>query len=389
MDVRAGLSFVCYYFFMLIGIEASRANRLQKTGVEWYAYHLIQNLKLLPEASLHSWLLYSNEILSQGLEKGPRNWHERRLAWPPKYLWTQARLSLEMMFRPPEVLFVPAHVLPRVIPKRSVVTIHDIAFHHFPQLYKPRQVQYHEWSTKDIVKRADRIITVSGFSKQELVESYGVNPDKVCVTHLGMETKHLKPARPERIQELLDAWQIHGKYFVFIGRLERKKNVTTLLQAFAIFKEQQGKDDDTNLVLVGQPGAGYEEIERLAADEKIQKFVHLIGYVSEEEKAALLSGAVALVHPSWYEGFGLTPLEAMACGCPVICSRAASLPEVVGIENALWFEPGDPETCAWHMEHMLNEPLSREELIKRGEVWVKRFTWEETARQTLRYLTEW
>ncbi len=374
---------------MLIGIEASRANRPKKTGVEWYAYHLIQELKRLPEAEPHSWLLYGNTPLAHGLEKGPRNWHERQLSWPPKYLWTQARLTLEMLVRKPEVLFVPAHVLPRVIPRKTVVTIHDVGFHRFPQLYTKKQLAYHEWSTRDILNRAERVITVSGFSKQELMDVYQADPDKIFVTHLAIDHHRFYPRSVEETERILAGWEIPDHFLMFVGRLERKKNLTTLLEAFRLYKEWAGEDDPLELVLVGQPGVGYEEIERLIQLHPANHQVQLVGYVTEEEKAALLSRATALVHPSWYEGFGLPPLEAMACGCPVICSRGTSLPEVVGIENALWFDPADAQTLAVHIDHIAHDDSTHIELQQRGLWWVRRYTWEETARQTLRLLTEW
>jgi hypothetical protein len=111
---------------MIIGIDASRANRPKKTGVEWYSYHLIQHLKRLSGAANHSWLLYGNTPLTHGLEIGPPAWHEIALTWAPKYLWTQIRLSYEMWRRPPDVLYVSSHVLPRIIPRRSVVVIHAV-----------------------------------------------------------------------------------------------------------------------------------------------------------------------------------------------------------------------------------------------------------------------
>ena len=374
---------------MLVGIEASRANRLQKTGVEWYAYHLIQKMKTLPEAVLHAWLLYSNAPLASGLEKGPSNWQEVRLSWPPKFLWTQLRLSYEMWRHPSDVLFVPAHVLPRVIPKRSVVTVHDIGFHRLPALYKLEQRYYHEWSTRDTVKRASRILTVSEFSKQELMEVYGAREEQVSVTPLGIDQERYKPMGKMQRDAILDRWQLPTPFVMFIGRLERKKNVLAIIQAFKRYKVEQGLGDPLHLVLVGQPGAGYEELERALTDTSIARFVHVVGYINEEEKLALLSSAEALIHPSWYEGFGLTPLEAMACGTPVICSHAASLPEVVGLENALWFDPADSEALAQTIARLMNDAELRLVLRERGLSWAKKYTWEATARQTLPLLTEW
>ncbi len=374
---------------MLIGIEASRANRQKKTGVEWYAYHLIQTMKRLPEAEHHSWLLYSNTPLMRGLEKGPSNWHERRLSWPPKYLWTQVRLSLEMLMRRPEILFVPAHVLPRFFPSKSVVTIHDIGFHRFPQLYKKKQVAYHEWSTREIVKKAARILTVSSFCKRELVDAYQADPDKVFVTHLAIDHQRFYPRSFEESERVLSKWEVPEHFLMFVGRLERKKNITTLLEAFTIYKQWAGPDDPLELILCGQPGVGYDEIERLIKNHIATDKITLAGYITEEEKAALLSRATAYVHPAWYEGFGIPPVEAMACGCPVLCARGSSLPEVVGIENALWFDPADAQTLAEHIDHVAHDESTHIELQQRGLWWARHYTWEETARQTLRLLTEW
>lgn len=364
---------------MLIGIEATRANRFKKTGVEWYAHHLIQALKRLPASQDHSWLLYGNESLAHGLQTGPSNWHEARLSWLPKYLWTQLRLSVEMVRHPPDALFVPAHVLPRVIPKRTVVTIHDIGFHRHPELYPDRQRRYHEWTTRDIVKRAARILTVSHFSKNELIEHYGADPERVIVTYPGIDHERYRPVASES----------PSPYLIYVGRLEEKKNVGVLVKAFYEYKRLRGEDDPLSLVLVGMPGAGYEKIERLIEDGPCPESVKIAGYVSEQEKIALISGASALVHPSWYEGFGFTPLEAMACGAPVICSKAGSLMEVVGVENALWFDPTDAYSLIEAIEALTEHPSLRDDLRRRGLERVKRYDWRRTAEETFEALTKW
>lgn len=374
---------------MLIGIEASRANRPQKTGVEWYAYHLIQRLKELPESQNHSWMLYSNAPLSNGLEKGPENWHEMRFLWPPKYLWTQIRLTWEMWRRPPEMLFVPAHVLPRVIPRRTVVTIHDVGFRRFPDLYKPVQRWYHEWSTKDIVKRASRIITVSEFSKREIVELYGANPEKIHVTYLGVDHDRFHPLPEEQTEAVLSRFNIAEPFLLFVGRLEKKKNIGLIIDAFQRHKSLRGLGDPLQLVLAGPQGVGFAAYQAMIEKSPARDAIRLIGYVTEEEKAALLNRAAALVHPAWYEGFCLPPLEAMACGCPVLCSHTASIPEVVGEGNALWFDPNDAETLAQGIARLMNEPALVSALRARGLEWVKRYQWTETARQTYRVLTQW
>lgn len=374
---------------MLIGIEASRANRREKTGVEWYAWHVIQQLKQFAESDAHSWLLYSNEPLMMGLEKGPKNWHEMRLAWPPKYLWTQTRLSWEMYRSPPDVLYVPAHVLPRAIPARSVVTIHDVGFARLPELYKPIQRWYHDWATKDIVKRASRILTVSEFSKREIIEFYGAHPDKIFVTPNGIDHARYRPIAKADATPIVDKYRLPEPYLLFVGRLERKKNVKMIVEAFTRFKQLRGEGDPLHLALAGLTGVGFEEIEAAIAASPAKSQIRLLGYVNEDDKAALLNRATALVHPAWYEGFGIPPLEALACGTQVICSWIASLPEVVGEPHALWFDPRDIDSLVQQITRAVDDPAGALERREAGIAWAKQYTWERTARETLPLLTQW
>lgn len=368
---------------MRIGIEASRANRPVKTGVEWYAWHVIQELKALPEAAKHEWLLYSNEALQGGLQSGPANWKERRLPWPPNYLWTQARLSWEMMRRPSDVLFVPAHVLPAVSPKRAVVTVHDVGFKRFPEVYKKIQVAYHEITTRDIVRRQARIITVSEFCKREIVELYGADPAKIFVTPLGIDHDRYYPREvsPEK------------PYLLFVGRIDKKKNLITLVKAFELiadrFPNLELKIAGTFSGPAGLSTTGANELMRAIKDSKFASRIYLLGYVKEEEKPVLLSGASAYVQPSIYEGFGLPPLEAMACGTPAICSDSTCLPEVVGEGNALFFPPTDTEALANALRRVLTDEALRSQLIQRGLLRAKEFDWKRTAQQTMRVLETW
>jgi glycosyltransferase involved in cell wall biosynthesis len=372
---------------MRIGIDASRANRRPRTGVEWYSYELIQCLKELPETEAHQWRLYTNAPLQEGLETMPANWREERLSWPLPYLWTQARLSYEMMKRSPDVLFVPAHVLPRITPKKTVVTVHDVGFRRFPQLYKPAQIAYHEISTQEIVKKATRIITVSEFSKREIVELYRANPDRIFVTPLGIRQDLCFLRSNEEQARVREKFVLKNSFFLSIGRWEKKKNTLGLIRAFEQFvKETNGMEE---LVLVGLPGSGWAEIQRAYEDSPAKERIRFLGYVSESEKGALLSAATAYVHLAFYEGFGLPPLEAMACGCPVICSDVASLPEVVGRSNALWVAPDQQAQITDAMQTIVRQSSVRERLRVAGQTHVKDMTWKRTAEQTRPILTDW
>jgi len=243
----------------VIGIDASRANASQRTGVEWYAFNVIQGLKKAVPAGRRV-VLYSKEPLRDGLEDLPPNWESRVLAWPPRRFWTQLRLSWEMLRRPPDLLFVPAHALPLVLPRRSATTVHDVAFMALPKAYGRLERVYHRLTARFAVKRARLLLTVSDFSKAETLKYFGADPDRIVVTPLGYDRAVYGPAGDAAAAaKVLKRYHIGGPYFLFIGRLEAKKNLAGLLRAFTVFLEKYDAGRGFKLVLVGKRGLGYED----------------------------------------------------------------------------------------------------------------------------------
>lgn len=367
---------------MWIGVEASRANRAHRTGVEWYACHLMRELARLPESKNHLWTAYTETPLRSDLRAWVPDWEERVLRWPPKYLWTQVRLSREMQLRPPQVLFVPAHVLPRVLPQKTVVTVHDVGFRRFPKLYKPIQVAYHEIMTRDIVRSNAKIITVSEFSKREIVELYHASPDQVTVTPLGLDTDRYCPQTEETKQRLRQKYGIDRPFLLFVGRLEEKKNVFRLVQAFC--EAMEASNGEALLVLAGIAGKGWDRVEAWLATHPRRHQVRVLGYLPEEDHPGLVAAADWYVQASIYEGFGLPVLEAMACGTPVLCSNAGSLPEIVGPAKALFFSPFDhAEMTERIMEAFRLSSDQHIDMVRRGREHAPKFTWKRTAEMTL------
>lgn len=366
----------------IIGIDASRANYEKRTGTEWYAYHLIQQLKTIIPAK-HRVLLYSTTPLRDGLEKLPPNWESKVLKWPPKRLWTQLRLSWEMYRRPPDLLFVPVHAMPVILPKRSATTLHDVAFMSTPGAYSNSENRYQRFAVKFAVKYADAILTVSHFSKSEIVHYFGADPDKMTVTHLGYDAEMCKPVTDQKlIDDCLARYDVRKPYFLFVGRLEIKKNIVGLLRAFKIFHQHRGPGHvEQFLALVGKRGFGYAEAMKELQGSEAEWHVKETGYVCEDDLRYLYAGAQALVFPSWYEGFGLPIIEAFACGTPVIASRVASIPEVVG-DAALLVDPANAEDIAGKMKRIALEPELRLRLIEKGFERAKMFSWRLTAEKT-------
>ncbi|MBD3251410.1 glycosyltransferase [Candidatus Uhrbacteria bacterium] len=374
---------------MLIGIDASRANKEQKTGVEWYAYHLIQELKKLTINDGNQWILYTREPLKEDLATLPENWFEVRAKWPPKRLWTQVRMSWEMWRRPCDVLFVPAHVLPPIRPDNSVVTVHDVGFKRMPHLYKQADKSYHDHTTRRIVRTSARIVTVSEFSAKELVALYGAKPENIAITHLGIDHNRYRQQEQAGVDEVLLKYHIPKPYFFFISRLEAKKNLVNLIKAFDAFKVHRGLGDPTQLVLAGKPGYQYSEIKAQINASKYQDQILELGYVPEEDVPLLMAGATGYLNLAWYEGFGIPPIQAMACGTPVIVADNSSMPEVVGQGNGLFVPPDGIDATARAMERFVSDPGLVADLQTKGLQRVKQFTWEMTAKQTLPVLTKW
>jgi len=362
---------------MLIGIDASRSTAQERTGTESYSLNLIRHLLALE--SEHRYRLYFNRPPSYKLQI--MNCELRIIPFPR--LWTHLRLSWEMICHPPDVLFVPAHVLPLVHPRRSVVTIHDLGYLYYPESHRLLDRLYLDLSTRYNARAATHLIADSSATKRDLVERYGTEPDKITVVYPGYDGTTFQPVRDEGTIEAVKAkYNIAGHYILFVGTLQPRKNLTRLIEAFSNI---QHPTSNIQLVIAGKKGWLYHDIFRQVEKLGLGEGVVFTGYVPEGDLPALMSGARLFVFPSLYEGFGLPVLEAMACGVPVVCSNASSLPEVAG-DAAVLVDPLDVEGMAAAMERVLGNNELRAELIERGFEQAGKFSWEKCARETLKVL---
>jgi glycosyltransferase involved in cell wall biosynthesis len=363
---------------MLIGIDASRSVSAERTGTENYSLFLIR--ALIGRGPQHRFRLYFNQRPRDGLF--PQN---ERVAWrviPFPRLWTHIRLAWEVMASPPDVLFVPAHVLPLVHPARCVATVHDLGYIRYPQLHTASAGRYLDWGTRFSARTAARVVVDSNATRDDLIEFYGTSPSKIVVAYpAGAEG--LAPVKePARLAEVRERYGTGERYFLYVGTLQPRKNLETLIRAYAELLARGDLPRDVRLVLGGRPGWKSEGILQLARRDDLQGRLILPGYVPQEDLAALLSGALAFVLPSWSEGFGLPLLEAMACGVPIICSNVASLPEVVD-DAALLFHPGDGDALACAMRQLAHDEALRHDLTRRGTARLSAFSWEKCADKVL------
>jgi glycosyltransferase involved in cell wall biosynthesis len=366
---------------MLIGIDASRAARAERTGTEAYSLHLIR--AMLSAAPQHRFRLYTDRALA---EFGTSNAEPRVMPFPR--LWTHARLSAEMLLRPPEVLFVPAHVVPLVHP-RTVVTVHDLGYLYFPQAHPTLARMYLDLSTRWNARVAAHVIADSQATKDDLVRHYAVPPDKITVAYPGRDDSLRRIKDPSVINDVRWRYGISGDYLLFIGTLQPRKNLIRLVQAFSNLQSPisnlQSQISNLQLVLAGSQGWLYDEILAEVKRLGLESRVSFPGRVADEDKAALLSGAMALVHPSLYEGFGFPVVEAMQCGTPVICSGTSSLPEVAG-DAALLVDPLDVDALAQAMARLVGDADLRRALVERGYIQAQKFSWASCATTVLSVL---
>jgi glycosyltransferase involved in cell wall biosynthesis len=295
---------------------------------------------------------------------------------------THIRLSLEILTRAPDVLWVPAHVLPLVHPRRSFVTIHDLGQVHFPHAHPPLQRAYHNVAVWWAARAASHLFADSESTRDDLSRFFRVPPEKISVVYPAYDTQLYRPIRDTAIIEQVKAkYRLSGDYVLTIGTLHPRKNYARLIEAFERLEIR-----DLRLVIVGKRGWLSEGIFRRAKISNLQSLISILNYVPATDLPALISGARVFAFPSLYEGFGLPILEAQACGTPVVCSMTSSLPEAAG-DAVLFFDPLDVDAIAGALQRALTDDALRAKLITRGFENVKRFSWEVSARQVLQALT--
>ncbi len=359
---------------MLIGIDASRAVADRPTGTEIYSRRLIEALLALD--SPHQFRLYFR-TRPPAASFEDAEW--RVIPFPR--LWTHVRLSWEMARRRPDLLFVPAHVLPPIRPRLSLVTIHDLGYRHFPEAHPWRQRLYLDVSTRWNARAATHVLVDSEATKADLMAHYATRPEKITVAYPGADHSLGPVTDPAAIEAVKARYHIAGSYFLYLGTLQPRKNLARLVEAFGQFVGRR-PESSASLILAGKRGWLYDELFERVRRRGLEGRVHFPGYVAEEDKAALLSGALAFTFPSLHEGFGFPVLEAQACDCPVITSNTSSLPEVAG-DAALLVDPEDAAAIGDAMERLVTDPLLAQKLVERGRANVRRFSWTRCASTVL------
>ena len=358
----------------------------QRSGIGYYTEHLI---RAVARADREARCVIVCPWPIKSLRAFPSlSFADPNIELPQPGLWTRlyrrirdelgVPQSLEALIGPVDVFhgtnFLLNHPIRRA---KGVVSIHDLTVMLFPQWHPPARRREMHAGLRASAEAADRIIAVSRHTKSDIVKHLHVEPDRVAVVPLAVDPS-LRPLPRDEIDAALAPLGLaHGTYLLFLGTIEPRKNVGRLLDAVIAAGPEVGP-----LVLAGGLGWGNDALSPRIADLTRQGRVRALGYVPETLRVGLLGGARALVYPSLYEGFGFPPLEAMACGTPVITTDVSSLPEVVG-DAALLVNPLDVDELAGAIERLWHDEPLRADLRARGLARSQQFTWERTARLTL------
>jgi glycosyltransferase involved in cell wall biosynthesis len=346
-------------------------------GTEIFARHLLSELISIDKQG--TYVIFGSAYLPDQLKLKAENTSLETVRLNPGNtismgLYQQLLLPFKLMLKGITRFYAPLPSVPLLYPGKKVITIHDCAYDRFAE-YKSTLSKLYIKSMYLAGKYfCDAIVTDSNFAKEELVSLYHIKPEKIKVIYPGI------PDKPQAGEAFMGTtksrFHITAPYFLYVGITRPRKNIPGLLKAFKRLTREQR---DIQLVLAGTVDTSFVDVAGEIAALGLATRVLQTGFVSDEQKAALYKGALALVFPSYYEGFGLPVLEAQSLGTPVLTSNTSSLPEISG-KGALYVDPSSIEQIAGGMEKLLNEPV-RQELIRNGYENIKRFSWKTAAQQ--------
>jgi glycosyltransferase involved in cell wall biosynthesis len=365
----------------------SSAATYRAAGINRVLQHLLAEIPAVPGDE--QYVVYAPySVMNQKLLAAPRV--RPRLTRlpvdrpPVRIAWEQTVLMLELLRAGVDLLHALGFVSPFAWRGRTVVTVYDLSFLRFPEVYNRANRMYLSTLTPPSLRRADRVITISEDARRDVIELCGVAPERVTPILLAADER-FTPAPADEIEAFRARQGLPDRFVLYQGTLQPRKNVETLVRAYARLREQ-GSDDHV-LVLAGPRGWQFEPIFDLIRQHGLERSVRFPGFVPDDELPLWYSSATVFAFPSRYEGFGLPLLEAMACGAPVVSSSASSLPEVVG-EAGVLVDPSDVEGLCSALRQLLEDEPRRQALAAAGRARAQTFSWRRTAVETVQVYRE-
>lgn len=368
---------------MIIGIDGNEANIVRRVGVNTYAYELLKNLRKLQDRgeNRHKLIVYLKESPLSDMPEETANFKYKII--PGEGMWILTKLMPRLVFNKErlDVFFSPSHYLPLFTAMPRVCSIMYLGYLEFSEQFTKKvfwQLRY--WSAISIyVSKA--VIAISNSTKQDIVRHYPFAKDKTYVSHLAYDANQFNQDIPQKdVRRVMQKYSIVDDYILYLGTLKPSKNIVGLVEAFSQVSKCQPQ---ISLVIAGKKGWMYESIFKKVEELGLKDRVIFTDFIPEEDKPGLIKGAKLFVLPSFWEGFGLDALNAMASGVPVVASDVGSLPEVVGTAGVL-VDPNSIDSIAEGIGSVLSmSELEYNSTVVKGVTQAKKFSWEETAKKTL------
>jgi glycosyltransferase involved in cell wall biosynthesis len=365
----------------------------RKTGVEEYTINLLENLFAMDKKN--EYVLFLNSFrepkIKADLFEKYQNVRVKRFRYPNKIInflfWYFGRPFIDKMLGEVDVLFFPNIIFTGFSPKKKVfLTVHDLSFEHYPETFSLKRRLWHWFiNPRKLCQKAEKIIAVSQSTKDDLVNIYNIKPEKISVIYSGVgESFEVIDRNDFRLVAIKEKYSLPYKFILYLGTIEPRKNIIGAVRAYnQLRKIRHPELEKYKLVIAGERGWKSEKIFSEIAESPFKEDIIPLGFVADEDKPAIYNLASLFVYPSFFEGFGFPPLEAMACGVPVVTSNTSSFPETVG-PAAIMVDPDKPDEIYRAMKEILLSRDLREKLIKKGLEQAKKFEWKKTAKEFLK-----
>jgi glycosyltransferase involved in cell wall biosynthesis len=368
---------------MLVAIDGNEANIDKRVGVNQFAFQIIWHLFHLkeqnhPQTKDIEFVIFLSDQPKKDFPP-QKDWWQYEVFGPKKF-WTWTGLVKRLYFgKPqPDILFSPSHYGPLFSPVPNITSIMDLGFLRWPEQFTKKDFNQLKHWTRISAKKADKILAISEFTKKDIIDTYNISSRKIKVIYPGFENTATKTKSIKKIKE---KYKIKNDYLLYLGTLKPSKNIDGLIKAFNSLIENN-KLENTQLVIAGKKGWLYDQIFDLTKQLNLKDKIIFTGFVEESEIEPLMANAQCFTLPSFWEGFGIPALEAMAANTPVVCSNRGALPEVVG-QAAVLVDPDDPKEIAQGIDKLLSNKKLQQDLIELGQKQVDKYSWEKTAKQTL------
>ena len=365
---------------MNIAIDGRAAKWYRGTGIGTYTYQIINNLNqidflnkyqvFLPEDVRFDYKFRNNFSQMKSAEECNSNF------------WEEVKIPNILHDEDIDIYHVPQNGvgLSNYIQCKKIITLHDIIPLRMPETCSDRYLKIFNNIMPEIIKNCDGIITVSNFSKEDIAKEFNYPKNKIFVTYLASEDCY-RPLEKEHCKSAIkDRYSIDSDFILYVGGFSPRKNILSLINAFSLLKSKYKKD--IKLVIAGKKGISYSIYKKRVSDLNLDSSVIFPGFIRMEDMPSLYNCAKLFVYPSFYEGFGLPPLEAMACGTPVIASNTSSIPEILK-DSAVLLNPNDTDKLYESMCTVLEDCSLRERLIEKGLQHSLKYNWKKTAYDTI------